>query len=323
MTPDVFAEWLRCQGQQVLRTASTYWHSQGPRVFQAFPYHWIVRPSEEELRGLLREHGIIAVRYSTAPDAPLGCLSYHVVYEKPTYDFEDLGKRTRTNVRRALRNCAVGQVRFELLAREGWALQQDTLERQGRHLRVSREDWRRRCESAATLPGFEAWGALVEGALAASVMTFQMGDCCYLLYQQCRREFLTGHVNNALSFAVTRALTARPAVRTIFYGLHSLDAPASMDEFKLHMGYMAKPVRQRVVFHPRLGPVFNPVTHALLKFMKRLRPGNPTLSKAEGMVRFYIEGKRPAEQQRMPGPLRGLALEGLDPELSARPPNGD
>jgi hypothetical protein len=323
VTPDVFAEWLRCQGQQVVRTASTYWHAQGPRVFQAFPYHWIVRPSEEELTSLLREHGIIAARYSTAANAPLGCLSYHVVYEKPTYDFEDLGKWARKNVRRGLRNCAVEQIPFERLAREGWALQQDTLERQGRHVAVSREDWQRRCESAATLPGFEAWGALVEGALAASVMTFQMGDCSYLLYQQCRREFLTAHVNNALSFAVTKALRGRDAVRTIFYSLHSLDAPANMDEFKLRMGYTAKPVRQRVVFHPRLAPLFNPVTHAMLKLAKRLRPGSPLLSKAEGIVRFYIEGKRPAEQQRMPEPLRGLALEGLNPQLGARSPNGD
>ncbi len=323
MTPDVFAEWLRCQGQQVLRTPSTYWHSQGPRVFQAFPYHWIIRPSEEELSSLLREHGIIAVRHSTALDAPLGCLSYHAVYEKPTYNLEDLGEFARRNVRRGLRNCAVEQVPFELLAREGWTLQHDTLERQGRQVRVSQQDWRRRCESAATLPGFEAWGALVEGALAASVITFQMGDCCYILYPQSRREFLPARVNNALSFAVTKALTARSSVRTIFYGLHSLDAPASVDEFKLRMGYTAKPVRQRVVFNPQWAPVFNPVTHALLKFMKRLRPGNPTLSKAEGMVRFYIEGKRPIERQRMPEPLRGLALEELDPELGARSLNGD
>jgi hypothetical protein len=323
MTPDVFAEWLRSQGQQVVRTPSSFWHSHGPRVFQGFPYHWIIRPSEEELTSLLREHGIIAARYSTAPDAPLGCLSYHVVYEKPTYDFDDLGKWTRKNVRRGLRNCAVEPISFARLAREGWALQQDTLERQGRHVRITREDWRRRCESAATLAGFEAWGALVGGALAASVMTFQMGDCCYLLYQQCRREFLTAHVNNALSFVVTRALRGRAAVRAIFYSLHSLDATPSMDEFKLRMGYTAKPVRQRVVFHPRLAPLFNPVTHAMLKLAKRLRPGSPLLSKTEGMVRFYIEGKRPADRQIKPEPLRGFAGEGQDPVLSSQSPNGD
>jgi hypothetical protein len=261
----------------------------------------------------LREHGIIAARYSTAPDAPLGCLSYHVVYEKPTYDFEDLGTWARKNVRRGLRNCAVEPVPFELLAREGWSLQQDTLDRQGRHLRVSREEWRRRCESAAALPGFEAWGALVQGTLAASVMTFQMGDCGYMLYQQCRREFLTAHVNNALSFVVTKTLISRAALRSIFYTLHSLDAPAEMDEFKLRMGYSAKPVRQRVVFHPQLAPVFNSVTHGVLRFIKRLRPGNAAVSKAEGMVRFYIDGKRPVERQTVPEPLRATNYCESDP----------
>jgi hypothetical protein len=316
MTADVFAEWLRCQGQRVIRTPSSYWHSQGPRAYQAFPYHWIVQPSEEELGGLLREHGMVVARYSTAPDAPLGRLSYHVVYEKPTYDFEDLGKWARKNVRRGQRNCVVEQISFEFLAREGWALQIDTLDRQGRRLRISRQEWQRRCESAGALPGFDAWGALVQGVLAASVITFQMGDCCYMLYQQCRRDFLTAHVNNALSFVVSKALKGRAGVHSIFYALHSLDAPEDLDDFKLRMGYTAKPVRQRVVFHPRVAPFFNPVTHALLKLARRLRPGNPLICKAEGMVRFYIEGKRPVEKQRLPEPLR-VSRE-PEPELTAR-----
>jgi hypothetical protein len=96
-----------------------------------------------------------------------------------------------------------------------------------------------------------------------------------------------------------------------------------MHEFQLRMGYTAKPVRQRVIFHPRLAPFFNSVTYAALRFMKRLRPGNPLVSKAEGMVRFFIEGKRPAEQQKVPEPLRGLSLGEADREHCARLLNGD
>jgi hypothetical protein len=169
---------------------------------------------------------------------------------------------------------------------------------------VARDSWRKRCLAAADLPGFEAWGALVDGCLAASVITFQMDNCCYMLYQQCRREFLPAHVNNALSFRVTETMIGRPSIHSILYGLHSLDAPASVDEFKFRMGYTAKPVRQRVVFHPWVVPLANPVSHAVLKRMVTWQPGRPTLSKAEGMMRFYLQGKLPMLEQPVPEPLQ-------------------
>ena len=65
------------------------------------------------------------------------------------------------------------------------------------------------------------------------------------------------------------------------------------------MGYTVKPVRQRVVFHPCLKPFFNRYSHAAVQRLLAWRPGGPILAKAEGMMRFYLEGKRPlAEQQR-------------------------
>jgi hypothetical protein len=306
MNAEVFAEWMRAQGSRVLRTPSSFWHESGTRVYQAFPYHWVIQPSEDELVQLLRKSKSLALRYSTSFEAPLGCASYHVIYEKASYGFQDLGTWARKNVRRGLRHCSVEPISFDRLGREGWALQHDTLDRQARHLRVSREDWARRCQAAARLPGFEAWGVLVGSRLAASVMTFSMQDCCYMLYQQCHRDFLKEHVNNALSFTVTQAMIGRPNILSIFYALHSLDAPASMDEFKFRMGYSAKPVKQRVVFHPGVAPMFNSVSHALIKSIKAFCPANTVVSKAEGMVRFYIQGNRPVGEQEMPEPLRAF-----------------
>jgi hypothetical protein len=317
MNPEIFSRWLERQGHRIVRTESSYWHSHGVRALQAFPYHWTIRPGDKDLRQLLRETRGVCLRYSAPMESPEGYLSYHVVLEKPSYGFEDLGKWARKNVRRGLRNCTVEPITFDLLAEEGWALQCHTLERQKRNLRVSREEWRVRCLAAKELPGFEAWGALVQGRLAASVITFLMGDCVYLLYQQCHREFLAAHVNNALSFSVTQMMIRRPGVRSILYSLHSLDAPPSMDEFKFRMGYAAKPVRQRVVFHPLCAPLVNSALHGLVKAAKAFRPGSTVLAKAEGMIRFYLEGKRPLDEQAraasffpLPGAREGEEIPG-------------
>lgn len=63
-TAETFAIWLRRQGHSVLRTRSTYWHSEGWGVYQQFPYHQLIEPSAEELDYLFFDKRVMAVRYS-------------------------------------------------------------------------------------------------------------------------------------------------------------------------------------------------------------------------------------------------------------------
>jgi hypothetical protein len=132
---------------------------------------------------------------------------------------------------------------------------------------------------------------LVQEKLAAFLCTFRMGDCVNMLSQQCHRSFLKEHVNNALSFAVTQEMRSRPGIQSVFYGLESLDAPASVDEFKFRMGYQAKPVRQCVVFNPLAAPLVNGLSYRVLRLLSNSAPANRTLSKAAGIVRVALQGQ--------------------------------
>jgi hypothetical protein len=177
------------------------------------------------------------------------------------------------------------------------------LQRQGRQSAESEEWWHKLCHSTDGLPGFEAWAVILDGRLAATLIAFTYEDCCNILYQQSLTEYLPLSVNNALAFVFTNKILKRPGNLWLFYGLHSLDAPPSVDEFKFHMRYTAKPVRQRVVFNSWLRPLFNSTSHAVLRASLHLRPGNQVLSKAEGMLRFYLQGRLPLSQQKWPPPL--------------------
>lgn len=300
MTPEVFAEWFRRQGYRVVRTRSTHWVEAGPRVFQAIPYHWVIRPSEEELREFLCEENAIGLRYSTPLDAEVGSCSYHVVYDRPVYSLKDVDASIRSKVRRGLETCVVGPISIERYGREGWAIEQDTHERQGRHTRHGRAAWERMIAAAEGLPGFEVWGAEVEGRLAAGLMFVRVDDCISLLYQQSLREFLPLRVNNALLFGATAALAARPGIHLIHNGLHSLDAPATVDQFKLRLGYRIRPLRQRVMIHPRLAPWFDTGASRFFGRLAEWSPGSEFLRKAEGLTRFYLNGKLPLARQQFP-----------------------
>jgi hypothetical protein len=245
MNTEIFAEWMTAQGYTILKGLGSYWYNQGPRVFQGFPYHLMIEPDLQDLVEFIKNQKIIGLRYSTPLYCGNGAVSYHAVLQNKEYQLDCLGKWARKNVRQGLRNCTIKPVGFQHLANAGWELQTDTLERQGRNVHLQREYWQRMCLAAGRLPGFEAWGAFINNVLTASVITFEMDDCAYMLYQQCDRRFLGDHVNNALCFQVTQEMIRRPKIKSILYGLHSLDAPASVDEFKFRMGFEAKPVRQR------------------------------------------------------------------------------
>jgi hypothetical protein len=153
------------------------------------------------------------------------------------------------------------------------------------------------------LPGFEAWGAIHEGELVAALLSYTFEDTVSILYQQSRTCHLKYGVNNALAYFFTQTILQRPGTRCIFYGLHSLDAPPGVDEFKFRMGYLAKPVRQRVVFNPLVQPFINRLSYGFLRMCLNLWPGNSKVAKAEGMFRFYLQGKRPLCDQVWPEAL--------------------
>jgi hypothetical protein len=302
MNAQIFAEWLRRQGHHVVRTESSYWYDAGPRVLQAFPYHWVVQPSAQEMRELTIRQNRVAARYSAPLGVPDGMVSYHAVLGGP-YNPKTLNDAARSDIRRGLRHCQVEPISCERLAEEAWTLQHDTLERQGRAKSMSQSEWKRICLSAKDLPGFEAWGAIHDGELVSALLSCTLDDTVSILYQQSSTCHLPFRVNNALISVFTQAVLERPDVRYIFYGLHSLDAPPSVDEFKFRMGYSAKPVRQRVIFNPYFRPFVNHLSHGFIKACLKIRPDSATIAKAEGIFRFYLQGKRPLSGQHWPKAL--------------------
>jgi len=299
MNAETFAEWMRRQGHRVFRTVSSYWYDAGPRVLQAFPYHWLITPDEKEIRDLMLKHGVISLRYSTPFDFPKGMVSYHVVLHKP-YELEMLRSQARNGVKRGLDHFKVEQISFERLATEGWVLQQDTLARQDRLRSMTRKEWQRLCLSANGLPGFEAWAAISNNELAGAVIICRIDDVFNVPYAMSHSRFLADHVNNVIFYAVSREMLGREGVSGIFYTVQSLDAPANVDEFKFRMGFEPKAVRQRVDFHPLLNPFATPALHAWTRKLLQRDPSNPQLAKAEGMLRFHVEGKRDLAEQTCP-----------------------
>jgi hypothetical protein len=299
MNADVFAEWLKRQGHKIYRTPSSYWYDAAPRVLQAFPFHLLITPDEDEINSLLFRHNIIALRYSAPPDFHEGKLSYHIV-QNNCYDLNSLKSKTRNGILCGLKNFKIEEISFDRLSHEGWPLQQDTLIRQKRSGIMNRYEWERICQSARGLSGFKAFGAISGGELSGAMIVSRIDDVYTVPHAVSHCRFLRCHVNNAMFYSVCCELLKTGGINGVFFCVESLDAPADVDEFKLRMGFEPKPVRQIVAIHPVLKPLITTSLYSLLKKLLAHYPSNPYLKKSEGMLRFHLEGRRPVNEQNCP-----------------------
>jgi hypothetical protein len=295
MNAENFAEWLRRQGKDIIKTNSSYWYDIGPKIYQAFPYHQLITPSNDEIKYFFEQSKAIAIRYSIPLNQPQGQSSYHVIYEGDNYELANLPKKVRHDVTKGMHYASYEPITLVRLAKDGWRLRKETLIRQGRRNAESRLFWATLCTSADDLPGYEAWGASHDGELVAALLACTVDDTIEILYQQSLTQDLIFGINNALTYVFTHEVIHRPGIRCIFYGLQSLDAPISVDEFKFRMGFERKPVKQRVVFNPSITPLIRPLSLRILKILLKVFPASYQIAKAEGMVRFYFQGINPNE----------------------------
>jgi hypothetical protein len=285
-----FAQFLAACGHRVVQTDSAYWYDASRWVFLSAPSHHLIDPSDAELRALFRRP-CLGIRY-TAPVEARGKLSYQLVCDDRGYRLEALSANTRSKVRRGLRRCEIRPVPFGELAVMGRAADRDTLDRQGRGIRLAGARWARFWQAAAATPGMQGWGAFVGGDLAGFLVTVRFGETVDFLLARSRNDHLDAYPNNALIFSVVEELLARAGVREITFGLESLEPVAPLDQFKFSMGFRARPLRQCVRFHPLLRPVLrHPVVRAAVQ-RRANRPGprDVVWRKAAGLLRFAEEG---------------------------------
>jgi len=292
VSPEQFADFLGRTGHRVVRSASSYWYDASFCVFLSCPSQRLLSPSSDEVRLVMRNQPCVGLRFA-GPETGPGKLSYQIVCEDRGYSIDRLSANTRSKVRRGLKRCEVGPISFEELEVHGRVADRDTLERQGRRASVAGKRWGRFWRAAASTPGIESWAARVGPDVAAFLVTVQFEDGVEFLMARSRTDYSNAYANNALIFRVAQEMLVGRGVREITFGLESLEPVASLDQFKLGMGFFRRPLRQRVEFHPLLRPLVCSATARGMFYRLARRPGpeGTFLRKTAGLLRFAEESR--------------------------------
>ncbi len=294
VSPEHYAEFLERLGHRVRRVNDLYWFNTQRGVYTAFPFHRSISCSQVSRAEILQRDGVL-LRYG-CPQGE-GVASFRMLCADPDYDFPALRSRTRTQVRRGLESCQVEQIDFDLLQRAGLQLNVDTLIRQGRSVPSDLERyWRRFYEAAQQTPGAEAWGAFVDGNLAAYLISFAIEDVANMTIVRSATAHLGCYPNNALVFRFLQERLRSGKVRCVSYGYQSVQSGTdSLDQFKSGMGFIRDAVDQRIEIAAWARPFLNRLTLPAVARLLGLA-GNPEqTAKLRGIADWYRQQPTPAE----------------------------
>jgi hypothetical protein len=274
------AEFMERLGHRVIATPSAWWYDVRTRFHLSVPHHRLIDPSPDELSVVFRSLPL-GVRYF-APPAGAGGASYALTCDNRDYDLGALSANTRSKTRRGLARCTVERLEPTWVAAHGREVNEDTLRRI--HLRDP-YPWDAYWRAVAQSPCVEAWGAFVDGALAAYLVGVLADRCCELLVARSSSPLLRFYPNNALLYTVVREMFGRAEIDQVFFGVESLENYDGIDTFKLSMGFAKSPIRQRVVLHPLLRPILqNALARRALTALADRRPQDERWRKLRGIV---------------------------------------
>ncbi|MGO8734232.1 MAG: hypothetical protein ACLQVM_15775 [Terriglobia bacterium] len=271
MTEGQFAEFFSRQGQRVIQTEACFWYSHRPFLYMSLPYYRAVSPSASELARVLLGGPAAALRFPTDLDKGPNQIGILVCTDR-NYGLGSLQANSRNKTRRGLENCKVEPLDFAYLAQHGHRLNEETFQRQGRSLQSMTEpQWRRFCKAASEIPDFEVWGAWVKGHLASFSVVASVDGWVLIHWTSSASEYLGYKSNNALTFIVTKTKISNPRVACVCYGAESA-VTASLDQYKLGMGYQRKVFGERIVLNPLLRPILSFGGRRIIHWVARKRP---------------------------------------------------
>ncbi len=273
-------------GFRTHRSPSAHWYEAGPRFLLSLPSHRTLRLDAAEIKGIFRCTRAAGLRYVSLEDADTRP-SFQIVATGSDYSLARLPASTRSKIRRGLKRFEIRQASGCELESAGERAFLDTIERQGRNTADALRRWRRLLSAADCEEGVEIWSAWEGQTLAAYLIVFLVDDICELYQGRSRNDFLRYYPNNALVYSVTEEMLVRRGLREVTYGIESLENVPTVDAFKASMGFVRKPIAQKVLFHPLLRALLRfAFTRGMVRRLATRKNAAVFWRKAYGLLRF-------------------------------------
>lgn len=271
MNTDAYVEFANAQGICVRQCGGVWWMRIKPWYWVSVPWHMNQSPQTGHM-GIVTGLGALAGYQYPCSTGEANAAWGLLVCRDKSYSMASLGAKVRNAVKQGLERCRVEQIDWNLLLREGIDINRSALERQqwkGDHSAyTANSKWAqmiRACQEYADY-GVTAWGALVDGQLAAYAISVEVDRWVYLTNFMSHSEFLHARPNNAIAYTVLSHELASDKVDAVTLGLSA--EKESLNCFKRRMGF----VEERQPLYRWINPAVSPFVQ-LSKYRHYWRQG--------------------------------------------------
>lgn len=249
-----YVRFVTAQGMRIIEGKSCYWVEKRSHLWESAPAHRRVHLSADETAMLFRL-GAIAIRYTCNEDEGTPTCEY--IWDDKNFGLASLHKDARRNVRKNMEVCKFKPIDFELLAREGCAINRSVFARQDRQREEFQTDeakWNAYMKVCQSMPFLEAFGVFIEDRLCAYSVVLFCDDYCYTFHPYARSDYFKFYPMNVLIYRLVKTVLERPGVRCVSYGMQSYTSRPTLERFKIAMGCRKASVGRRIVVHPFARP---------------------------------------------------------------------
>lgn len=253
-----YIRFVTAQGMRIIEGKSCYWIEKRKHLWESAPAHRRIQLSSDEAAMLFRL-GAIAIRY-TCNETGEGSTTYQYIWDDKNFGLESLHKDARRNVRKNMDICKFKPIDFDLLAREGCAINRTVFERQDRQpeqFQIDDGKWKAYMKVCQGMPFLEAFGVFIEDRLCAYSMVLTFEDYCYTMHPYALSDYFKFYPMNVLIYFLVKEMLARPNVRCLSYGMQSYTSRPTLERFKIAMGCRKDSIGRRIVVHPFARPLFS------------------------------------------------------------------
>ncbi len=247
MTESRYISWLEKKGTALFRAAGTCWTLYHGALVPASPFPDYHDLNPGEARSLLKASGAWFIRYSRDPcnhETPW----WYVVCDH--YDPATINAKTRQNIRRGRRECAVREVDATWLADHGYPCYAAAFVRYGGRRPLSEGGFQKMILDTREGP-FSYWGVFHEGHLAGYCQCIVDGGQVSTNVTKYHPSYLRHRSAYALidaliqTYAVGRGMTLSNGNRSIAHGTNYQDVLENL-------GFRRQFCRLAVVYNPWL-----------------------------------------------------------------------
>jgi hypothetical protein len=290
------ARFMELRGRRVIEACGVLWYGTDAHFYLSLPHQLRFGTDRGEIKRFLWKSSANGVRHPslTSPGLPSGLY----VYRDKQYDLSSLHRNFRAKVRRGLEQCEIRPMDEAELLRQGFTLNLETMQRQGRYDPEfgSGRQWRRLVEAIRRCPAITAMGAFNCGRLAAYAIVCREDGWLHILHRMSRNADLECCPNHVLDFTLTQEITRDPTLEAVSMGYASLVSTWGLHEYKTRLGYTLCAHNSVVQLHPAIEPLFK--SRALVHAVDVTRRRWPRVQTLE-RISSVLHGALLSHQQKL------------------------